>query len=243
MAVKSKRNKTTPLYVIGGEKLLPINKFHLNAIVPKTDNQSLTFRAYSEGFNLVLAGAAGSGKSFLALHLALSDVLNNDTPYDKVVIVRSTVPTRNQGFLPGSLADKESVYQLPYKGLTRELISPQVIGDVYEKLKTQKSIEFMSTSFIRGITIHNAIFVVDEMQNLPMHELDSVFTRLGDNCKIIFCGDTPQSDLQKDKLEHIKFLNILSNMTAFKFVKFGVDDIVRNPLVKEYLTTKYRMGY
>ena len=240
---KAKRNREPALYVIGGEKLLPVNKFHLNKIAPKTNNQDKALRLYSEGFNLVLAGSAGTGKSFLGMYLALSEVMDSRAPYERVVIVRSTVPTRNQGFLPGSIAEKQAVYEMPYKGIFRELINPSITGDVYEKLKAQKSLEFISTSFVRGITIDNAIIVVDEFQNMTVHELDSIITRVGDNCKIVFCGDTRQSDLHNDKLEHVGFLKILDAMDMFRCIQFGVEDIVRSPMVKQYLTIKDRLGY
>lgn len=245
MPRKIKRDKVPALYVIGGDKtkLLSINKFHLNKIVPKTGNQSKTFQAYAEGHNLVLSGFPGVGKTFLALFLALSEVLDTSTPYEKVVIVRSTVPTRNQGFLPGSLEEKQMVYELPYKTIIRELIVQSITGDVYEKLKAQKSLEFISTSFVRGITINDAIIVVDEFSNLSMHELDSVFTRIGKNCKIIFSGDTFQSDLLNDKYEHVKFLKILENMKLFRMIEFGIEDILRSDLVKQYIIEKYKLGF
>jgi predicted ribonuclease YlaK len=160
-----------------------------------------------------------------------------------VVIVRSTVPTRNQGFLPGSAAEKQAIYELPYKAIAKELINHPSIGDAYEKLKSQKSLEFISTSFVRGITIDNAIIVVDEFSNLNFHENDSIVTRAGNNCKIIFCGDTKQSDLHGDRLEHVKFLEILNEMKMFKIIRFGVDDIVRSGIVRQYLITKEKLGY
>lgn len=235
---KAKRNREPALYIIGGEKLLPVNKFHLNRIVPKTNNQDKAFRLYSEGFNLVLAGSAGVGKTFLAMHLALAEVMDSTTPYERVTIVRSTVPTRNQGFLPGSIAEKQAAYEMPYKGIFRELICPSISGDVYEKLKAQKSLEFISTSFVRGITIDDSIIVVDEFQNMTAHELDSIITRVGNNCKIIFCGDTRQSDLHNDKLEHVNFLKILNSLDCFRSIEFGIDDIVRSGLVKSYLIAR-----
>jgi predicted ribonuclease YlaK len=243
MARKLKRDRTPHLYVIGGEKLLPINSHHLVNIRPKTANQSLAFQSYADGYHLVMAGSAGVGKSYLAMYLALKDVLDQSTPYEKMVIVRSTVPTRNQGFLPGSAAEKQAIYELPYKAIAKELINHPSIGDAYEKLKSQKSLEFISTSFVRGITIDNAIIVVDEFQNCSMQELDSIVTRVGQNCKIVFCGDTKQTDLDRDKHEHIKFLEILNEMKMFKIIRFGVDDIVRSGIVKQYLITKEKLGY
>jgi phosphate starvation-inducible PhoH-like protein len=243
MRNKSKRDRTPSLYVIGGEKLLPINKFHVNKIAPKTDNQKKAIQLYSDGFNLVLAGSAGTGKSFLAMHLAIADVLDATTPYERVVIVRSTVPTRNQGFLPGSVEDKQVIYEMPYKSIARELICPSIAGDVYTKLKAQKSLEFISTSFVRGITIDDAVIVVDEFQNMTAHELDSVITRVGKNCKLILCGDTRQSDLHSDKYEHKKILDVFHQMHSIGFVEFGIEDIVRSGFVREYLTVKSELGY
>ena len=242
MPRKLKRDREPKLYVIG-EKLLPINHNHLVKIKPKTDNQKLSFEAYESGSNLVMAGAAGTGKTFLSIYFALRDVLNPSTPYEKLVIVRSTVPTRNQGFLPGSVLEKQAIYELPYKSIAKELIDHPIIGDPYEKLKVQKSLEFISTSFVRGITIDNAIVVVDEFQNMTFGELDSIITRVGQNCKIIFCGDTRQSDLDRDKHEHIKFLEILDRMGVFEIIRFGVDDIVRSCMVRSYLITKEKLGY
>jgi predicted ribonuclease YlaK len=190
-----------------------------------------------------MAGSAGTGKTFLSIYFALINVLNPSTPYEKVVIVRSTVPTRNQGFLPGTAAEKSAIYELPYKSIVKELIDHPSIGDPYEKLKVQKSLEFISTSFVRGITIENAVVVVDEFQNMSFQELDSIITRVGQNCKIIFCGDTRQSDLDRDKHQHVRFLEILDRMGVFEIIRFGVDDIVRSSMVRSYLLAKENLGY
>ena len=242
-----KRNQIPSKYVMGTtkdtDKLLPINHHHLVRVLPKTQNQYDVLNYYDDNFNLVLMGCPGSGKSFLALSMALQSVLDPSTPYEKVVIVRSTVPTRNIGFLPGSEAEKLAVYELPYKSIVIELVVPSITGDIYEKLKAQKTIEFISTSYVRGITLQNCIVVVDEFSNLTMHENDSIITRVGKNCKIIFSGDTRQSDLGNDKLEHTKFLQIINTMKEFKTVVFGVDDIVRSGLVRSYIIAKENLGY
>ena len=175
-------------------KTLKLKLENLRELEPITKNQERVFKSYEEGFNLCLSGSAGSGKTFLALYLALEDVLSKETPYERVVIIRYVVPTRDIGFLPGNEDEKLDAYAGPYKGITSELFAD---SQAWEKLGNQSLIEFTSTSFIRGITISNAIVVVDEMQNLNFHELDSVITRLGEGTKLLLCGDYYQSDFDK----------------------------------------------
>ena len=218
-------------------KNLKIRLEQLKELSPLTENQEKVFDLYSKGYNLCLSGSAGSGKTFLALYLALEDVLAKDTSYNKVVIIRSIVPTREIGFLPGDEKEKLDAYTGPYRGILRELFSD---SEAWDKLTAQKELEFLSTSFIRGITIDNAVIVVDEMQNLNFHELDSVITRLGPNCRIIFCGDYYQSDFEKekDKSGINSFTKILSQMKYFEHIQFSWEDIVRSGLVREYIMTK-----
>ena len=192
-------------------------------------------------------GAAGTGKTFVALYLALRDVLDQLTPYEKVYVVRSLVSTREIGFLPGDHEDKSFLYQIPYKNMVKymfEMPSDQDFEMLYGNLKAQETIRFWSTSFLRGTTLDNAIVIVDEFQNLNFHELDSIITRVGENSRILFCGDARQSDLTKtnDRNGIVDFLNILRKMSSFDIIEFGIDDIVRSGLVKEYLTAKIELG-
>ena len=165
-----------------------------------TDNQKTAFAQYNEGKNLLLHGAAGTGKTFITLYLALQQVLDENTPYDKIYIVRSLVPTREIGFLPGDHEDKSNLYQIPYKNMVKymfEMPDDAAFEMLYDNLRAQETISFWSTSFIRGVTMDNCIVIVDEFSNLNFHELDSIITRVGENCKIIFAGDYTQSDLIK----------------------------------------------
>lgn len=221
-------------------KTLKLKLENLRELEPITKNQEKVFKSYEDGYNLCLSGSAGSGKTFLALYLALEDVLNKDTPYDKVVIIRSVVPTRDIGFLPGNETEKLDAYAGPYKGIMTELFSD---GQAWEKLVNQQFVEFTSTSFIRGITISNAIVIVDEMQNLNFHELDSVITRLGESTKLIMCGDYYQSDFDKerDRSGILNFLEIIQRMKYFDHIEFSWEDIVRSGLVREYIMTKEQM--
>jgi predicted ribonuclease YlaK len=225
----------------------PINSDFLRDIEPLTDNQKVLFDAYDAGKNVVAYGSAGTGKTFITLYNALCDVLDPTTPYEKIYLVRSLVATREIGFLPGDHEDKSSLYQIPYKNMVKYMFELPTEADfemLYGNLKTQGTISFWSTSFIRGTTLDNAIVIVDEFQNLNYHELDSIITRVGENTKIMFCGDATQSDLTKQNERNgiADFMKILRVMPSVDLVEFGVDDIVRSGLCKEYLLAKLELG-
>ena len=225
----------------------PISNTYLLDIEPITDNQKKLFDSYSEGKHLVAYGTAGTGKTFISLYNAISDILDDSTPYEKIYLVRSLVSTREIGFLPGDHEDKADIYQIPYKNMVKYMFQMPSDADfemLYGNLKAQDSIKFWSTSFIRGTTLDNAIVIVDEFQNLNFHELDSIITRVGENSKIIFCGDASQTDLVKtnDRNGIHDFLNILRKMPSFDIIEFGIDDIVRSGLVKEYIIAKLEVG-
>ena len=208
----------------------------LNHIDPLTKNQELAFKAYPRK-HLFLYGTAGTGKSFLGSYLSFKDILSFQSPYKKLIIVRSAVQTRDIGHMPGNDKEKMKHYEPPYQLIFSELFGR---GDAYEVLKKKGLIEFISTSFIRGITISDAVILVDECQNLTAHEMHSVITRVGKNCKIIFAGDIKQVDLNKRKeLSGVSdFIKIIKKMNCFEFIHFQPEDIVRGPLVKSYIITK-----
>ena len=222
----------------------PIDKSYMTDIKPLTDNQKIAFEEYRAGKNLLLHGAAGTGKTFIMLYLALQEVLDETTPYEKIYIVRSLVPTREIGFLPGDHEDKSYLYQVPYKNMVRYMFSmpdDNTFEMLYDNLRAQDTIDFWSTSFIRGVTLDNAIIIVDEFSNLYFHELDSMITRIGEDSKLMFCGDITQTDLTREKETSgiSDFISILQSMKDFTCIEFGLDDIVRSGLVKEYLIAKY----
>ena len=225
----------------------PLSGDYLVNIEPISENQKRLFNSYKEGKHLVAYGCAGTGKTFITLYNALRDVLDESSPYEKIYIVRSLVATREIGFLPGDYEDKSDIYQVPYKHMVKYMFQMSSDADfemLYGNLKAQDTIKFWSTSFLRGTTLDNAIVIVDEYQNLNFHELDSIITRIGENSKICFCGDASQSDLVKtnDRNGIVDFMNILRKMPSFDIIEFGIDDIVRSGLVKEYLTAKIEMG-
>ena len=247
MPVKSKKQPTMVGLSTRQMKRKPIGSDHLIDIKPLTPSQEKVFDAWQNNKHLFLFGAAGTGKSFITMYLALRDILNEATPYKKLYIVRSLVPTREIGFLPGDHEDKANLYQIPYKNMVRfmfEMPDDPSFEMLYGNLKAQDTISFWSTSFIRGTTIDNSIVLVDESENLNFHELDSIITRLGVNSKIIFAGDAAQSDLIKahEKTGIMDFKKIVDDMKEFESIEFGIDDIVRSGLVKSYLISKINLG-
>jgi len=225
----------------------PINLDFIKDIEPLTDNQEKFFEKYKLDQNLVAYGCAGTGKTFITLYNAILDVLDPKKPYEKIYIVRSLVATREIGFLPGDHEDKSSLYQIPYKNMVKymfEMPDDSAFDMLYTNLKAQGTISFWSTSFIRGTTFDNAIIIVDEFQNLNFHELDSMITRVGENSKIMFCGDATQSDLVKtaEKNGIVDFMRILQNMPSFDTIEFSAEDICRSGLVKEYIVAKNQLG-
>ena len=225
----------------------PLSAGYLLDIEPITDNQKVLFESYKANKHLIAYGAAGTGKTFVTLYNALKDVLDDNTPYERIYIVRSLVATREIGFLPGDYEDKSDIYQVPYKHMVKYMFQMPSDADfemLYGNLKSQDTIKFWSTSFLRGTTLDHSIIIVDEFQNLNFHELDSIMTRVGENSKIMFCGDASQTDLQKtnDKNGIVDFMNILRKMPSFDIIEFGVDDIVRSGLVKEYIIAKLDSG-
>lgn len=226
----------------------PLNQEYLVDIDPLSENQKQLFNSYNEGKHIVAYGCAGTGKTFITLYNALRDVLSENTPYERIYLVRSLVATREIGFLPGDHEDKSALYQIPYKNMVRYMFSmpdDNSFDMLYDNLRAQETISFWSTSFIRGVTLDNAIVIVDEFSNLNFHELDSMITRVGEDSKIMFCGDITQSDLVKSNEKNgvSDFINILQQMREFTCVEFGIDDIVRSGLVKSYLLTKYNLGF
>jgi predicted ribonuclease YlaK len=245
------RKKSTPDITAMSSKQMrrkkPISIDMLVDTKPLTDNQGILFDAYKKGQNIYAYGAAGTGKTFITLYNCLYDVLDPTTPYEKIYIIRSLVPTREIGFLPGDHEDKSSLYQIPYKNMVKymfEMPDDATFEMLYGNLKTQETISFWSTSFIRGTTFDNAILLVDECQNLNFHELDSIITRVGENSKIMFCGDAVQTDLVKthEKNGILDFMKILDVMEEFTSIEFGVQDIVRSGLVKSYIANKIQLG-
>jgi phosphate starvation-inducible PhoH-like protein len=219
-------------------KTLAGNQLVLQEIEPLTQNQLIAFESEK---NLVLHGVAGTGKTFIACYLGFDDISRGD--FRQLVIIRSAVPTRDMGFLPGSDKEKSAVYEEPYKDIAVELFQR---GDAYQILKQKSIVHFMTTSFIRGITLHNSVIFIDECQNMTFHELDSIITRVGKDCRIIFSGDFRQDDFHNKRGEESglsNFLKILEATGRFDMIDFEIKDIVRSDLVKDYIIAKHNLGY
>jgi phosphate starvation-inducible protein PhoH len=238
------RNRTNVQTQSNQPQLVVSNKLKIRlddmkVIEPLTENQKGFFEAYDKSKIMMLLGVAGTGKTYIALYHALEEVLNKGSIYEKVIIVRSAVPSREIGHLPGDEKEKTEVYQQPYITICQDLFDR---SDAYQRLTEQKAVQFMITSFIRGTTLDNAIILVDECQNMTDMELNSIITRVGERSKIIFCGDFRQTDLYKktDMSGLKKFMVIADMMPSFKTFEFGVEDIVRSELVKEYIIARLR---
>ena len=225
-----------------------VNMNDLVTIKPITDNQKVVFSTWKKGLNQFLFGAAGTGKTFISLYLALQEIMDLKKPADKVILVRSLIPTREIGFLPGDEEDKAALYQVPYRNMVQfmfEMPNEQAFNGLYDKLKAQGSLYFLSTSFLRGLTFDNSIIIVDECQNLNFHELDTIITRVGQDSKIVFCGDFGQTDLVRNNEKNglHDFMRILEEMKEFNCTEFTIGDIVRSGFVRSYLINKTKMGF
>lgn len=218
-----------------GPKRKSWTKHDLRTIKPLTVAQEDMFHAYINNYNICGYGSAGTGKTFLGIYLALTEVFDDRSDIDHIIIVRSTVPTREVGHLPGSLQEKIAPHEAPYHDIFHELIGR---SSTYEDMKIAGLVEFKSTSFIRGTTWDNAIIIIDESQNMNFHEFDSVMTRVGQNSKVIILGDTRQNDLINSRKEISGFsqvINVLDQMDEFASIRFTSEDIVRGPLVKSWI--------
>ncbi len=229
-----KKIKNTKPQITTSKPESPKMELNLINIQPKTEKQQICFEQYHKGKNFCLHGMAGTGKTFMALYLSLEDILSKNSKARRIIIIRSVVPTRDIGFLPGNIDEKTNVYEMPYTNICTELFFNK---NSYEDLKMAGKIEFATTSFVRGLTFENAIIVVDECQNMTFHELDSIITRAGNNCRLFFCGDFNQSDLGH-KTGINEFMNILKKMKSFNLIEFDQNDIVRSGLVREYILAK-----
>ena len=233
--------------MVSKKKTLAISSTELNDIKPITENQKEVFSSYSKGQNLFLYGVAGTGKTFVALYNALKDVLDPKSPRERVYIVRSLLPTRDIGFLPGDEEDKSYLYQVPYQNMVRFMFKQpdeRAFEQLYNNLRNQGTIDFLSTSFLRGVTIDNGVIIVDECQNLNFHELDTIMTRVGQDTRIVFAGDIQQTDLTKtnDRNGILDFVNIMQQMKEVDCIEFDLNDIVRSGMLKSYLIEKIKLG-
>lgn len=215
------------------------NGFELKDVKPLTANQARAFTEYASGRQLMLTGMAGTGKSFLALYLAFKDLV--DGKLTSINIIRSTVPSRDMGFLPGTLKEKLAAYEDPYQQIVNELFGRD---DAWFILCKKGYLNMLSTSYLRGVTYKNVAMIFDEVQNCTLQELDTVITRVGSGCRVMLCGDIKQNDLLTGKNQSglPLFEKIISEMPEFERISFSIEDIVRSGLVRSYLMAKHKIG-
>jgi phosphate starvation-inducible protein PhoH and related proteins len=217
-------------------------KFGMKQIKPLTPAQSELFDSYKQGYNLAAIGTAGTGKTMCATYLALQDVLEKGE-YERIVIIRSAVQTREQGFVPGTLPQKEAIFEAPYVDIVNDLFGR---GDAYQILKQKGMIRFTTSSNIRGLTFDNAVIIVDECQNMTYEEIRTIMTRVGELSRIMFCGDTKQDDLRnsKNRLDRsglANFIKVIKEINEFDTIEFTVDDIVRSGIVKSFIIAEEKV--
>lgn len=199
-------------------------------IEPMTWAQTDMIEGYARGANVIAVGSAGTGKSFIASYLALNSLFNKEA--EKIIVVRSAVATRDMGFLPGTLQEKSEVFSIPYRQIFNDLCEN---GTAWDILTKKSMVDFITTSYVRGITLDHSIVIIDEFQSMTAHELYSVLTRMGKGTRLIVCGDTKQTDLdgRKEKSCYDWFMNVSSKMSDwFHTTTFVQQDIVRSPFVK-----------
>ena len=209
----------------------------LLGVEPRTENQSKVFEAWQNGTdNLLMTGSAGTGKTFLAIYLGLKEVEAGNA--DKVIVIRSAVPSRDMGYLPGGIEDKSEIYEEPLFDVCAGLFGR---ADAYEILRNKRVIEFQTTSFLRGLTFRDSVVIFDEVQNAAKSEINTVFTRIGEGCRLIVCGDGGQADTKTHEMKYIK--DVVHKMDCFAHIEFGLDDIVRSGFVRSFLIAKETLGY
>lgn len=207
----------------------------LATVRPRTSRQAEALQAWFQGHHVGLLGTAGSGKSFLAAYMALRGL--TEAEVDRLVIVRSAVQSRDQGFLPGTDEEKMAPFETPYRGLFAELFPLR--PNAYDDMKRAGLVEFVSTSFLRGITIDRAVIIVEEVQNMDFDEINTVMTRAGNGTRIILTGDTRQNDLSRDRRGIsglARMRQVAKSVPSIALFDFTREDIVRSDFVKQWIT-------
>lgn len=206
----------------------------MRQLEPLTEMQSIVIQEYEKGKNLMICGYPGTGKSYLACALALESLHNGE--YQSIRIIRSVVPTRDMGFLPGTEQEKLEVYERPYQSIINTIAGR---GDAYDIMKLRKAVVFESSSFLRGITYDDTVMIVDEFQNMTESELHTIITRVGENTRLILCGDINQSDLHREESGFREIKRVIDIMPRhFSVLEMGKEDIVRSGLVRDYIIAK-----
>jgi phosphate starvation-inducible PhoH-like protein len=215
----------------------------LTDIGPITDNQIKAFQSYSNNEHMFLLGSAGTGKTFISIYLAMKEIEQRKTRRNKLIIIRTSQPTKNMGFLKGDEKQKMEVYEAPYRSIVNNLFNRD---DAYDILKLKGIIDFQSTSFLRGVTFDDSIILLDEVQSMSKVEWITVLTRVGDKSRVIICGDTKQDDLTSERFNEqtgvYHLIDVFDSMPNTSLVTFTEDDIVRSGFVRDLIISMNKLG-
>lgn len=210
---------------------IEVGAIYRNKLKPRTDNQKVYIRTIAENHITFCQGVAGSGKTHIAIGMALEYLLENKVK--KIIITRPVVESGEKiGYLPGTAEEKLHPYLLPLLDEVNHFIS----SSQYAGLKTNNKIEIVPLGLMRGRNFHDAFIVADECQNASYDQLKMLLTRLGNGSKMVLTGDVSQSDLNR----HLQggfytMTNILNNVEGIGISYLDMTDIIRNPIIGKIL--------
>ncbi len=228
---KNKTTKKKTKVIDATNNINSVPEIYRNRLKPRSENQKEYIRTVAENTITFCQGLAGSGKSHIAIGMALEYLLENKI--SRIIITRPIVEAGEKiGYLPGSAEEKIHPYLLPMLDEINHFISPAY----YASLRLNNKIEIVPLGLMRGRNFHNCFIVADECQNASYDQLKMLLTRIGQNSKMILTGDTRQSDLSRHlQGGFLSIINTLEGLEGIGVSRLASSDIVRNPIIAKLL--------